>query len=48
MTSRKAACNTQIQGIPVEKDTHILLDILSIHKDPEFWGPDAEEFNPDR
>jgi cytochrome P450 len=48
VTSRKAAFNTQLGGIQIEKDTHILIDVISIHKDPSLWGPEADQFNPDR
>lgn len=34
--------------LTVEKGTSILLPIYSIHRDPNHYGPDANEFNPDR
>jgi cytochrome P450 len=32
----------------VEKDVDILLDVLSLHSDPEVWGDRAKDFYPER
>ncbi|KAI6190866.1 hypothetical protein M3Y97_00165400 [Aphelenchoides bicaudatus] len=44
----KTAHATEINGIQIEEDTHILIDVLSIHFDKQLWGEDVEKFNPDR
>ncbi|KAJ3161221.1 Thromboxane-A synthase [Geranomyces variabilis] len=45
---RSTARDTVICGYHVPKDTGIMINIGSIHIDPELWGPDAEEFIPER
>lgn len=34
--------------VTIEKGTPINLAIYELHRDPEYYGPDAEDFNPDR
>lgn len=31
----------------IPKDSIIILNIQKLHKDPKYWGPDADLFNPD-
>ncbi|KAI0253592.1 cytochrome P450 [Lactifluus subvellereus] len=38
----------QISSIPVKKGTAIDILIGAYHRLPEIWGPDADEWNPDR
>ncbi|KAG6553035.1 hypothetical protein Mapa_005372 [Marchantia paleacea] len=35
-------------GEPVPKSLDILIEPLSVHRNPEYWGGDAEEFKPER
>ncbi|KAJ3170437.1 Thromboxane-A synthase [Geranomyces variabilis] len=45
---RSTVRDTVICGYHVPKDTGIMINVSSIHIDPELWGPDAEEFIPER
>lgn len=31
----------------IPKDTSIVIDVYHIHRDPKYWGPNANKFNPD-
>ncbi|KAH7848086.1 hypothetical protein Vadar_033660 [Vaccinium darrowii] len=46
--SREALTDMKIGGIEVPKGAHLLSWIAALHTDPEFWGPDSHEFNPER
>ncbi|KAL3694199.1 hypothetical protein R1sor_007850 [Riccia sorocarpa] len=35
-------------GEPVPKNLDILMEPLTLHRNPEYWGKDAEEFKPER
>ncbi|KAK4162524.1 cytochrome P450 4V2 [Cladorrhinum sp. PSN259] len=48
MTLREAAVDTTIQGQKISRGTKIMLVPWAINKSEELWGPDAQEFNPDR
>ncbi|KAK2859927.1 hypothetical protein FQN49_004573 [Arthroderma sp. PD_2] len=48
VTSRQAARDTTIAGQPIKKGTHIIIAPRATNRNPEFWGPDADVFNPDR
>ncbi|KAI0125917.1 cytochrome P450 [Xylariales sp. AK1849] len=48
LTLREAAVDTTIVGHHVPKGTRIVLVPWANHFDKEMWGPDADEFNPDR
>ena len=39
---------TSIGGITIPAGIEILLVMLSLHHDPNYWGDDVEEFNPER
>ncbi|WCJ42773.1 Cytochrome P450 72A225 [Euphorbia peplus] len=39
---------TKIGDINIPAGVDILLPTMLIHRDPEFWGDDAEEFRPER
>lgn len=45
---RKSVVDTTICGHRVPKTTNITLCPWGLHRSTELWGPDAEEFNPDR
>ncbi|KAK8241319.1 cytochrome P450 [Phyllosticta capitalensis] len=47
-TLRVTAYDTTILGHHVPKGTTVIVPILAINTNPEFWGDDADEFNPDR
>ena len=48
LTMREAAHNTTIQGQFVPKGTKIIICPNAVNTSVSMWGPDAEEFNPDR
>ncbi|KAI6778466.1 Cytochrome p450 protein [Emericellopsis cladophorae] len=43
-----AACDVEISGVLVPKNTTLNLCPAMVNLKPEIWGPDAEEFDPDR
>ena len=45
---RRSAVDTTICNHRVPKGTDIILCPWAMHRSTELWGPDAEEFNPDR
>ncbi|KAJ9259222.1 hypothetical protein DTO195F2_5039 [Paecilomyces variotii] len=47
-TNRVALEDTTLVGKPIQKGTTIVLVPEVINKLEELWGPDADEFNPDR
>lgn len=48
VTIRDAVRDTNICGQPVPKGTQILLVPWAINRTPTLWGPDAEQFKPER
>lgn len=46
--SREALEETQLGGITVPKGVCIWTLIPTLHRDPDIWGADANEFNPER
>ncbi|GLU01181.1 hypothetical protein SLE2022_185030 [Rubroshorea leprosula] len=46
--AREALEDVRIGNIAVPKGTCIWTLIPTLHRDPEIWGTDANEFNPDR
>jgi cytochrome P450 len=38
----------EIAEIPIAKDTEILISITSSNINPEIWGPDANDWKPER
>ena len=45
---RRSVVNTTVCGMPVPKDTDIILCPWGLHSLKSHWGPDAEEFKPER
>ncbi|KAJ6256194.1 Cytochrome P450 monooxygenase FUM15 [Drechslerella dactyloides] len=48
VTLREAGKNATLNGHFIPENTAIMLVPAAINLSPEFWGPDADEFNPDR
>ena len=46
--SRQALKDVKLGNLDVPKDVNVWITLLALHRDPEFWGPDANEFNPER
>ncbi|KAI0263455.1 cytochrome P450 [Gloeopeniophorella convolvens] len=38
----------QVSSVPIKKGTPIDISIAAYNRNPEIWGPDAGEWNPDR
>jgi cytochrome P450 len=46
---RRCTNPTNIMGIDIPVDLEIAVDVLSLHYDPEIWGPeDPNTFYPQR
>lgn len=48
MTRREAKVSATIEGQYIPKGTDIFICPAATNKNPNIWGPDSEEFNPDR
>jgi cytochrome P450 len=48
MTQRVATQDDVINGVKVPKGTLVIIAITAINFDESMWGPDVDEFNPDR
>ncbi|KAL5733074.1 hypothetical protein ACOSQ2_032766 [Xanthoceras sorbifolium] len=46
--SREALEETQLRNITIPKGVCLWTLIPTLHRDPEIWGPDANEFKPER
>ncbi|KAI3993729.1 hypothetical protein MKX01_002742 [Papaver californicum] len=46
--SREAFKDVTIGDINVPKGVAVWLPLVTLHRDPKLWGPDAGDFNPDR
>jgi cytochrome P450 len=47
--NRRCVNETHVKGILFQKGQVIQIDVESLHRDPELWGPvDTEKFFPDR
>ncbi|CAN1291376.1 Cytochrome P450 CYP749A22 [Linum perenne] len=44
--TREVVKEVQLGKLIVPKSTHIIIDTISLHKDPGIWGEDAHLFNP--
>ncbi|VYS45761.1 unnamed protein product [Arabidopsis thaliana] len=40
--------DVKVKGYDIAAGTEVLINAWSIHRDPAIWGPDAEEFKPER
>lgn len=48
LTMRTAAQETSLLGIQIPKGTNIVMAPWAVNKSRELWGPDVNEFKPDR
>ena len=48
MIIRKTHREVELGGIIFPPGVQLLLPVLLVHHDPELWGEDAAEFNPER
>lgn len=48
MAVREAVEDTEVQGTLIKKGTVLQLLPIALNKSMELWGPDAEEFKPER
>ncbi|CAI9785028.1 unnamed protein product [Fraxinus pennsylvanica] len=46
--SRLVEEETQLGEYIIPADTQLMVPIVMIHRDPRYWGEDANEFNPNR
>ncbi|KDR76158.1 hypothetical protein GALMADRAFT_210825 [Galerina marginata CBS 339.88] len=47
-TPIKGLHGEQIQEVPLPKGTLIIMSIFNANRTPQIWGPDAQEWKPDR
>lgn len=45
---RKAKTRTTVGDHTYERGDWVFVDLITIHRDPQVWGPDADVFDPDR
>jgi len=45
---RQSDRDQQIGDLYLAKGTTAFVHIYAIHRDPQYWGPDSNEFKPDR
>lgn len=48
ITTRTTRITDQINGVTIPKNSLIFIPIAAINFDETVWGPDIDEFNPDR
>ncbi|KAI0972143.1 cytochrome P450 [Xylaria arbuscula] len=48
LTSREAAVDTSINGVPIPAGTQLIIAPRATNHDVSLWGHDAQVFNPDR
>lgn len=46
--SREALTDVNIGGIDVPKGVNLWTMVMKLHTDPDTWGPDSYDFNPER
>ncbi|XP_055605427.1 probable cytochrome P450 313a4 [Uranotaenia lowii] len=47
-TGRFVTDDINLNSCVIPKGANIYLSFFKIHRDPQLWGPDADQFNPDR
>ncbi|WCJ27886.1 Cytochrome P450 714A1 [Euphorbia peplus] len=48
ITSREVFSDIKLGDLTVPKGTNIWIPMISLHRDPENWGSDSNEFKPER
>ena len=48
MTARMSMEEAVVLGRRIPPGTTVAADVWSVHYDPDVWGPDVEEFRPER
>lgn len=48
MAGRLCMNTTEVKGITIPQGTTVQPDVWSLHYDPEYWGADPQQFDPDR
>ena len=47
--TRRCTKSTQLKGIDIPEDLLVVVDVLSLHYNPEYWGEvDPNVFYPER
>lgn len=46
--SRQALQELKFGGVHIPKGVNIYIPVSTMHLDPNLWGPDVKEFNPER
>ncbi|KAK6929168.1 Cytochrome P450 [Dillenia turbinata] len=46
--TRKVCKTTKLEDMTLPAGVHLVLPIIQVHQDPQIWGEDAKEFNPER
>ncbi|CAH1271250.1 CYP4F12 [Branchiostoma lanceolatum] len=46
--SRTTTEDTVIDGVPIPKDTYLMINMYALNHNPDVWGPDHMEFDPNR
>ncbi|XWS56336.1 hypothetical protein CRYUN_Cryun09bG0077200 [Craigia yunnanensis] len=48
LMTREALEDIKLGDINVPKGVNLWIMVVTLHQDPNIWGPDADEFNPER
>lgn len=46
--SYSSLSDSELDGYYIPKGSQLIANLWAIHHDPDYWGPDAEEFKPER
>ena len=46
VVTRRCTSACTVNGIRIPENFTIAVDVMTIHFDPQYWGDDANEFNP--
>ncbi|OMO66832.1 Cytochrome P450 [Corchorus olitorius] len=45
---REAVKDLELGGMKVPKGVNVWIMLVTLHQDPNFWGPNVDKFNPER